>query len=202
MDIFEYLDINTLLLISKTISDESDLIETVFRILYRRHAFVVNGYQGEVWISYRKNRVATIKRMDDDFKNVMEFLENFGRYIKKFEFSFDSSFNRSLRDALRKQISEYVAEFVNEIDFRLDNQLTNEFNFTFPNAKIVKISQSKIESSILRQMFPSAISLDVQSNEMEESLDHFPLLERLALPSNWAFDKHHEFGQTLVANHS
>lgn len=200
LDILEYLDINTLLLISKTIPDECNLIDTVFRNLYRIHAFVVYGYRGEVQILYRQIRVATIKSMDEDFKNFMEFLKKFGHYIKKFDFSFDSSVNRNLRESFRQQISKYVAEFVNEIDFRLDDQLTNEFNFTFPNAKIVKMSYSKIESTILRQMFPSVNSLDVNSNQMEESLDHFPQLERLSFPVYWAFDKLREFEQTLVAN--
>lgn len=189
-DILEQIDLKDLIRVRKALPEDQDLIEKVFRNMFRTHEMSITyttQVEGVIRIYYGYSRMASIKvkSRNDNIDEVLEFLECFGHCIDELDIEYHSNHYRDYLEPLQQQISKYVAKSVNKIRFRTGDQ-SLERSLTgliapFTNCEIVIIHSGEIDAETLHYMFPAVRRLCINWNAMNESLKHFPHLERLEI---------------------
>lgn len=210
LDILEQIDFKDLNRVRKSLPEDRNLIEQVFRKMFKNHEFHMNydGIFGNIRIYYDKMTIANIdvKKKDENFEEISNFLQYFGHCIKKLNIFYYSHNKGKFLKSFQKQIRKYVARSVNEIEFNLENASINRtltgLIVPFPNAIDVKLSKMAIDAATLHQMFPAVHSLDLKFIKMEENLAHFRHLERLTIPNGWGTSQSYlpSFEKTLQSN--
>lgn len=207
LDIFERLDIEDLIHIHKTIPQDRNLIERVFRNMFKDHILrIVSDWLGrEIQIFYDEVKVADINYEDisENLVNVLDLLRYFGHCISKLEILYYSSVDSRLRESLHQHISKYSAKYVNEIEFYLKyssmNRIMADLIVPFPKVKVARLDCGNIEAATLHQMFPAVQSFDLEVR-ITKSLGHFANLKYLKMPVSWGTSKANLFKRTLEAN--
>lgn len=196
MDIFEQLGFEDLLRVSKVFPENLDLIGTVFRNTLKNHAFAIgcDSISETMYIRFGKFRHGY--KDGNTLGYLLEFLQEFGHYIIKFDFWNNSIQDKEIRKLLKQHISDYVAKFVNEIYFYMDGETIDDLIVPFPNATSVKLQYGEMNAAILREMFPAVRNLELLGL-ITGGLSHFPHLESLKTPYEWGVD---EFQKTFQHN--
>lgn len=210
LNILERLNFIDLMRGSRAHPEIRNSVESMLRYEHFKIRFLNDA--NEIEISY-DNRCTAVERIayddadfdDGVFEEISYFFQHFGHCVTKLTYQYDSCVH-SWCEQVHKQIGKYVARTVTGIELFLNdkpmNGSLNDLIVPFPNVINAKIWQGTIEAETVHQMFPAVQSLNLMCTIMRESLAHFPYLERLSTPYEWAQNKSYLplFEQTFALN--